>query len=152
MAGNKFIAKSDPQAIGANSSKIVLFIKAPTNIHLVLQSAEVLIYGGNATDPMVLVELCRFSSDGTDTSDGQKIKVASTKNALQFVCKDAFSANPNVSEVLEFKLVHPAGGIASFQLASQLDIAGGERIGFRVTTAPSAVDGVNAIAQIKGEE
>ena len=156
MARLKFsIPTSSTIALSAATAKTILQARTPTNQAVAFRGFAVSFDGDTGSNKPVLVELCRYSSNGTMTSAagikddpgrGETIQTGAFKNATLEPAPDTSIGN---SGILRQWHVHPQTGYdRMFDDLEEIIIPGGTRFGLRCT----APDAVNAVGQMNLEE
>ena len=136
-------------ALSSATAKTILQARTPTNQAVVLLGFTVSFDGIVGTNTPVLLEVVRYSSNGTMTSAGtfkddrgrgETIQTGGFKNA---------TLEPATDEVIRNYLVHPQTGYErKFEYDEEIIVGGGTRIGLRLT----APDAVNVAGQMNLEE
>lgn len=149
MARNGFtLAPIAEIALVAATAKTVAQLIAPANTILAVNGAWVSFDGISNTAEPALVEILTQTTAGTMTARTPQ-KTKDTSTALGATGGVNASAEPTAGNVLKTFHVHPqAGVIIPLDFDKEIEIAGGARLGMRIT-APAAV---NCLAGFEGEE
>lgn len=132
----------------AATAKTVLQLVAPANVILAVNGAWVSFDGTSNTAEPALIEILRQTTAGTMTARNP-LKTKDTSTALQATGQVNATAEPTAGDVLKTFHVHPqAGVIIPLDFDKEIEIAGGGRLGMRIT-APA---NVNCLAGFEGEE
>lgn len=133
-------------AVGA--AKTILQVVAPANHIVAVKGVSVSFDGTSASAEPVQVDLLRQTTAGT-MSSATPVEETTTGTTVQTTAQKNATVEPTAGNVLRRWEVHPQSGlIEKFTIEDELLIAGGGRLGLRVT-APAAV---NVLAQISVEE
>lgn len=127
------------------SAKTVLQLVAPTNQRLRVTRLLLGLHGTSATAEPVLVELVRQSTAGTSTAVTPVARNALGTETVQATAVKDCAAEPTTVGVVYRTSLHPQ---ASLELPLDLVVAGGTRLGLRLTAAAT----VNADATFEFEE
>jgi long-subunit fatty acid transport protein len=151
MARNNFVASPlVAVAVAAATTKTILAVKAPANIGVAVKSAVLSFDSNNAGQQAIIVEIVRFTSDGTGTTVTATKKNTGT-DTIQTVVKHSYTVEPTGGTVVMGFHINPAAGMQyPFPINEEVLAKGGELIGIRVTT-PAGV-AVNAYPNLEGEE
>lgn len=149
MARNFFTQSTAAEvALVAATAKTVAQLAAPANQSVAVHGLSVTFDGVSNTAEPVLIELLRQTTAGTSTARNP-LKTKDTSTALQTTGGVNFTAEPTAGDVLRVFHVHPqAGAVIPLPLEREIVIAGGGRLGVRMT-APA---NVNTVVTIDGEE
>jgi|CXWL01.1.fsa_nt_gi hypothetical protein len=149
MARNGFTLTPTAEiALAAATAKTVAQLVAPANTILAVNGAWVSFDGISNTAEPAIVEILTQTTAGTMTSRTPQ-KTKDTSTALGATGGVNASAEPTAGNVLKTFHVHPqAGVIIPLDFDKEIEIAGGARLGMRIT-APAAV---NCLAGFEGEE
>jgi hypothetical protein len=121
---------------------------APTNTILAVNGAWVSFDGVSNTGVPVIVEILTQTTAGTVTARNPQ-KTKDTATALGATGGVNASAEPTAGNVLKTFHVHPqAGVIMPLDFDKEIEVAGGARLGMRIT-APA---NVNCLCGFEGEE
>jgi len=126
--------------VGA-TPKTVLAVIAPASFGIDLLGYEIGFDGVTATDKAVLVEIVKYTADGTGTA-GTVVQNYGRTITAGFTTKYNYSAEPTGGVVLSRKSLTPIGGliIERFPEGQTFDCAVSELIGLRLTAPTNAVN------------
>jgi hypothetical protein len=127
-------------ALAASTAKTVLAVIAPAQFGIDLQGIKLAFDGVTSSAVPALVELVRYTSDGTGTSATVDQVYGPTVTA-GFTAKKNYSAEPTGATSIDEWLLTPDGGtlFERFPLGQTPDTAVSVVIGIRVT-APAVVN------------
>jgi hypothetical protein len=127
-------------ALAAATAKTILAVIAPAQFGIDLQGFDISFDGVTASAVPVLVELVKYTTDGTGTTTTVD-QVYGRAITAGFVAKANYSADPTGATPLREFLVDPNKGLFSFDypLGATPDAAVSELIGIRCT-APAVVN------------
>ncbi len=136
-------------AVSAATAKTVLQARTPTNHVVALIGFSVMFDGAVGTNVPALVELVRYSSNGTMTSAATYKDDTGRDETIQTGGFKTATLEPAVDSVIRNYLIHPQTGYdRHFDYDEEIIVPGSSRIGLRVT----APDAVNVAAQLHLEE
>lgn len=145
MAGVKAHAPSGEVSLSAGVAKTVLQIVAAANHRTIVKMFQVFGKGVLSTDTPMRVRVLRQTTAGTmsagtvtknDDSDSETLQTTSQTNA---------SAEPTAGDVLDIFEVHPQTGlIYIFPPGDEIQVRGGQRLGFEVLAAQAQTVTVKA--------
>lgn len=151
MAGLGIKIRTDPIATGT-SALTVLQVIAAANHAVLVNSISVSFAGTSNTAAPIKVDVLRQTTAGTMTTAASTVvkDPEGLAETIQTTRGDSASAEPTAGDILHTEHVHPqtgwewrAGGSVK-----PIRIAGGGRLGVRVTAAAS----VNCVVTVNAEE
>lgn len=150
MARLDFSAANTVKRAISNSATTLLQLSAPANQRVAIKQISIGFDGIVNTNTPILVQIFRQTTAGTSSSSATiKKKDDDIGTAIQTAVADNFSVEPTYTDVLWADTIHPQmGAIYPLPITGELVIKGGGRIGLVCT----AVQAVNAIATVEGEE
>lgn len=117
------------------SAKTILQLIAAANHRVAIEELGISFRGIVNTDPPVLVEIVRQTTAGTVSAATPAKKDASADETLQTTAGHTATVEPTTTDVLKRFSVHPQTGFVwQARPGDEIWIAGGGRIGIRVTT------------------
>lgn len=150
MAGVGAIITSGAVQLSASTAKTVLMAKAASNHRAVLKEAGISFQGVAATDPPILVELVRCSTDGTGTAVTPAKKDPSHNETLQTTAAKNFTVEPTVTDIVRQWYIHAQSGVVYPLDVEGIPIPGDQganlhRLALRCTpgSAPATVNSVS---------
>lgn len=141
MARLKFsIPTGGEIGLSAATAKTILQARTPTNQAAALLGFAVSFDGTSATAEPVLVELVRYSSNGSMTSAAGQKDDPGRQETIQTVGVKNATVEPAADSVIRYWDVHPQTGYERhFGADEEIIVPGGGRIGLRCT-APASVN------------
>jgi len=144
MAQLKFHAPTGEIALSANTAKTLLTIVAPSNIRVLLKGIEIFFKGTSSTDTPVKVDIFRFSTDGTGTSQNFYVNDENAGETVQTTGKNNYSAEPTLGNIIKTWEIHPQTGlVVYFPPGEEIVIKGGNKLGIRATPTQSETVSLN---------
>lgn len=137
MAGNTFLANTGEIATGT-SLKTVLQVSSPTNQRVLVNEISIGFKGSTSSDTPVLFEVVLQSTAGSGGSSTSVINQINAAETVQSTGLKNMTTEPTfVRNVVSPQEIHPNGGGFFWQApyGKEIPIAGGERLGIRVTAA-----------------
>jgi len=143
------LCNSAAVALTAATAKTVLQILAAANIRVAVQAITVSFDGNSNTAVPVIIQVMRQSTAGTMTARTITPKDDGVSSTIQASGSENASAEPTAGAIILNYHIHPqAGAQYPLPLPGEIILAGGGRLGIKVT-APA---GVNCLANIEMEE
>lgn len=144
----KFVANTPELSTGV-VTKTLLQIEAPANTRVKVLQWSISFKGTSNTDPPVFVEVLRQASAGSMTSNTPRKWHSGDNETIQTNVTDNATSEPSSSDLLISEEVHPQTGYTWPMPDGEtpLEIRGGERLGFRVTTSVDQTAVVRVIAE-----
>lgn len=146
MAGIRARVSSGEEGLGAGAAETVLQIVAAANHRVKITEYTISFKGTSATDTPVRCRIFRQTGAGTSGAATVVKDDVSTDETLQTTARNAFTAEPTSDDALidEFE-VHPQTGTKVFlPLGQEIPVAGGGRVGFKLTAAQAQTAVVSA--------
>jgi len=136
----------------ATTAKTMLMVTAAANIALTILDWCISFDGTSSTGEPILVELAKFTSNGTSTGSARVSKVNGRSETPQFTTGYNFTAEPSIDNdnIWDVQEIHPQTGV-EFRFPVDFILAGSERLGIRVTI-PSGGTVVNCRPRMTVEE
>jgi hypothetical protein len=134
----------------AGTAKTILMVTAATNVPVALLDWSIAFEGTSAAAEPFLVELRKFTTAGTSAGAADVTKLTGRAETPQFTTGHTYSAEPTAGDLIDRQKVHPQTGV-EFRWPCDVIIAGGERVGIRVTV-PAGGTAVDATPRITVEE
>ena len=150
MAAIRFRVSSGEEALAASTAETVVQLVAAANHRVKITEYTISFKGTSATDTPVRCRIFRQTGAGTSAAATVVKDDVSTDETLQTTARNAFTVEPTTDDALidEFE-VHPQPGTKVFlPLAQEILVAGGGRVGFKLTAAQAQT----AVVSIGAEE
>lgn len=143
------LSTEDTEVAVTSTAKTVLQLRAAANHRVKLLSWGIYFDGIVVTDPAVVVELLRQTTDGTMTAVTARKNDDSLAETMQTDGGHTATAEPTAGDILENKEIHPQQGYEKiYPFGAEIIVGGGDRIGIRVT----APNNVNCLPEMTFEE
>lgn len=148
MSGVRFNITSGAISTGG-AAKTFLQVIAASNHRVILNEFHVAFQGIVNTDSPFLLQIIRGTTGGSGSSSATPTKeVSGDDETLQVTANKGFTSEPTGGTVIYETYIHPQGGLDWVNPKNPLEIQGGSKLDFKITSGAS----YNGVVMVRGEE